>query len=179
MSDISTESPKTETAAAPAAQPSVSAPPSSEENAALRNALAKVQADYAGLQGQLSSLIVERDGLKGSVAKLEPLAKEADGLRVKVEGFINASRESAIIETLRSKLPGAEPLALKGVLAALAEQGKANRYAEDAAVESAKILKLIETEAPGLTRPPTSGGGTQSARPMTGGSAFRGPLSRG
>lgn len=164
MSDISTEPPKTETAAAPAAQPSVSAPPSSEENAALRNALAKIQADYAGLQGQLSSLIVERDGLKGSVAKLEPKANLADELQIKVEGYVNAGRESAIVETLRAKLTGAEPLAIKGVLATLHEAKKINRYAEDAAAEAAKALKLIESEAPSLTRPPTSGGGTQSAR---------------
>lgn len=181
MSDTQAETKTSAAADAPAIAAPVTSPaaPSAEENAALRGALAKVQADYAGLQGQLSSVIVERDGLKGTVAKLEPLAKEADTLRVKVEGFVNAGRESAIVENLRTKLTGAEPLAIRGVLAALAEQGKANRYAEDTAAESAKILKLIESEAPGLTRPATSGGGTASARPQTGGSAFRGPLSRG
>lgn len=159
MSDTNAETPNTETStgapAAAADKPAVV--PSAEENAALRGALAKVQADYA-------ALVVERDGLKGTVAKLEPLAKEADTLRLKVEGFTNSSRESALVDVLRTKLPSAEPLAIRGVLAALSEQGKANRFAEDTATEAAKILKLIESEAPGLTRPATSGGGSQSAR---------------
>lgn len=171
MSDTQAETQTSAAAAAPAiAAPLTSAAPSAEENAALRGALAKVQADYAGLQGQLSSVIVERDGLKGTVAKLEPLAKEADTLRVKVEGFVNAGRESAIVEATRAKYPGADPLAIRGVLAALSEQGKVNRHAEDIAAESAKLQQLIELEAPGLTRPATSGGGTASARATHGAS---------
>lgn len=166
MSDTQAETPTSTAAASPAPAAPVT-PPSAEENAALRGALAKVQADFAALQGQLSSVIVERDGLKETASKLEPKAKLADELQVKVNGFINAGRESAIVEDLRSKLTGAEPLAIRGVLAALSEQGKANRYAEDTATESAKILKLIESEAPGLTRPATTGGGTASARPHT------------
>lgn len=177
MSDIQAET-QTPTVAATTAAVALVPAPNGEENAALRGALDKVRADFAGLQGQLSSVIVERDELKGTVAKLEPLAKLADELQVKVNGFENAGRESAIVEALRSKLPGAEPLAIRGVLAALSEAGKVNRYSPDTATESAKILKLIETEAPGLTRPSTSGGGTASARPVIS-AAFRGPLSRG
>ena len=150
-----------------------------QENAALRGALEKVRADYAALQGEaqllakaatetkaaLGSALVERDMFKAQVSQLEPVAKEAEGLKVQVQGFVNAGREAALVEALRAKLPGAEPLAIRGVLAQLAEQGKAIRYPEDAAAEAAKVLGLIEIEAPSLTRPPTSASGSSLVRP--------------
>lgn len=168
----------TSTTTAPETPPTpTSTGPSAEENAALRNALAKVQQDYAALQGQLSGVIRERDTFKDQTAKLEPKAKLADELQIKVDGFVNTGRETAIVEALRGKLIGAEPLALRGVLAQLNEQGKANRYAEDSAAEAAKILKIIETEAPSLTRPPISASGSSLVRPAAK-AGYRGPFTK-
>lgn len=168
------------TTTAPVTAAPVTATPAADpvENAALRNALEAVRADYAKLAGEtqlvaktatetqaaLGAALRERDTFKAQLAELAPKAKLADELQVRVEGFLNAGRESALVEALRSKLPGAEPLAIRGVLAQLAEQGKAVRYPEDAAAEAAKVLEVISIEAPSLTRPPTLGGGSPGAR---------------
>jgi len=50
------------------------------------------------------------------VTELEPRAKLAADLEIKVTGYVNAGRESAIVEALRVKLPGADALAIGGVL---------------------------------------------------------------
>lgn len=171
----------TDATTAPVTAAPVTATPAADpaENVALRGALEKVRADYATLvsetqlvaktatetQAALGAALRDRDAARAQLAVLEPKAKLADELQVKVEGFVNAGRESALVDALRSKLPGAEPLAIRGVLAQLAEQGKAVRYPEDAAAEAAKVLAVISTEAPSLTRPaPTLGGGSPGAR---------------
>lgn len=163
-----------ETAVTPATTPDPS-----QENTALRGALEAVRADFAKLQGEtalvaktatetqaaLGAALRERDTLREQVGKLEPVAKEADALRVQVQTFVNTGRESAIVDTLRAKLTGAEPLAIRGVLGQLHEDGKINRFAEDAAAEAAKALELISKEAPSLARPATSAGGSSLVRP--------------
>ena len=164
MSDttLTETSPETVSAATPAA---VTPAPSAEENTALRNALTKVQADYASIQGQLSSITAERDAFKATADKFEPLFKEAEGMKAQIQGFVNTNRETAIVETLRAKLPADKtPFEIRSAVLGFHEAGKANRHAEDAVAESAKLLKLIESEAPSLLRPATSGGGTPSAR---------------
>lgn len=138
------------------------------------------QAQLQERDAQLASVIRERDLFKKSVGDLEPKAKLADELQVKVEGFINAGREGAILDQLKTALPGVEPLAIQGVLARLSEQGKAHRYAEDTTSEVQKILALIKQEAPGLTRPPTMAAGSSIIRPQPGGSektGYKGPFS--
>lgn len=172
MSTDATTAPVT----APAA-PVTAADPA--ENVALRGALEKVRADYATLvsetqlvaktatetQAALGAALRDRDAARAQLAELAPKAKLADELQVRVEGYVNAGRESALVEALRSKLPGAEPLAIRGVLAQLAEAGKVSRFPEDAAAEAAKALEVISIEAPSLTRPaPTLGGGSPGAR---------------
>lgn len=116
---------------------------------------------------QLATVLRERDTFKESISKLEPKAKLADELQIKVEGYINQGRENALIDKLRASLPGADPLALKGTLIALAEAGKAQRYSEDTDNEAKKILDLIKLEAPGLTRPTTSAGGSAAVQQTT------------
>jgi len=115
-------------------------------------------------QVALASALRERDAFKVKITELEPVAKEAGDLRVKVEGFVNAGRESVLIDALRSKLPGADVLSIKGVLKTLHDDGKVNRFAEDTAATLAAVLPIITAEAPGLTRPPTSGGGSAGLR---------------
>lgn len=161
----------TDTTTTPTLAPTPAAPTPAPATDTLHAQLAALQADNALLAKSaseqataLAAALRERDALKAQVGELAPRAKVADELTLKVAGFENAARESAIVDTLRAKLPGAEPLAVRGVLAQLAEQGKANRFAEDAAAEAAKVLALISTEAPSLTRPPTSGGGSPGAR---------------
>lgn len=174
MSDTNAETPTSNAADVPATADPVS------------GALSDLQRDNADLaaklkdaQSMLTGLTSERDTLKSTMSKLEVKAKEADQLRAKIEDFGRKEREVAIVEALRAKGVKRTTLEIQGVMMALHEAGKANRFAEDAAAESAKFHKLFETEAPGLLQSPTSGGGSQSARPLTGGSAFRGPLSRG
>lgn len=156
-----------ETSTTPA--PSTADP--TQENAALRSALDKVRADYTVLKEENDLLARTANESKAAlgaalaeVDKLAPVAKEADGLRAQVQGYVNAGREAAIVEALRAKLTGAEPLAIRGVLATLHETGKVNKFAEDAAAEAGKALELISKEAPSLTRPLTTAGGSSAVR---------------
>jgi len=151
---------------------------SSGEADILARKLGEQNTKVASLTEQLAAVLRERDTFKSEVDKLSPLAKEADGLRVQVQGFVNAGRESAIVERLRTALPGAEPLAIRGVLSSLAESGKINRYAEDASVEANKAIELIKSEAPSLTRPPTSAGGSAAVRPAVAKPGYRGPFAK-
>lgn len=152
MSD-SDQTPETTTPAAPA-------PSTSGEVDILARKLGEQNQKVAALNEQLAAALRERDTYKESVGKLEPLAKEANDLRVKVEGFLNTAKEGAILERLRAQLPGAEVLAIRGVVRDLADAGKVNRYSDDASAEATKILELIKSEAPSLTRPPTGAGGS-------------------
>ena len=52
-----------------------------------------------------------------------------------------------VVEALRVKYPGAEPLVIRGTLAALAKAGKVNPHAEDTAAELAKVLPVIAAES--------------------------------
>jgi hypothetical protein len=114
---------------------------------------------------QIAALTGERDTFKATIAALEPRAAKADELAVKVTDLTNAKHEASLVDALRAKLPGADPLAIRGVLGELHKAGKANRFAEDTAAELARVLPVINAEAPSLTRPPTTGGGSPGARP--------------
>ena len=173
MSEVVT-TPAAETAQ-PIAQPLVDP---ARENAALRGALDKLRVDFDTLKNENGLLartanetkaalgygLIERDTVKEQLSKLEPVAKEAETLRVQVQTYTNAARESAIIDALRGKMTGAEPLAIKGVLGTLHDSGKINKFGEDAAAEAAKALELITKEAPSLLRPATVAGGSSGVR---------------
>lgn len=148
------------------------------ELATLRSSLADLQADNARLASEslivakganesrtaLAALTTERDAFKQQVADLEPRAKLAADLEIKVTGYVNAGRESALVEALRAKMPGAEPLAIRGVLTTLHDAGKINRFAEDTAATVAAALPIITAEAPSLLRPPTGASGSSQVR---------------
>lgn len=166
MSDV-IQTPDTPTAAqAAAAALATLKPPPVERSEAdiLAVKLNEQTTKVATLTEQLAATMRERDTFKESVAKFEPLAKEADKLRIQVEGFVNQGRESAIVDKLRTALPGAEPLAIRGVLSSLHESGKLNRYSEDAAAAAATAIELIKSEAPSLTRTPTGASGSAAVR---------------
>lgn len=136
-------------------------------------ALAELQRDNAALsrliadrQQQLDTTQRERDTFKAEVDKLTPRAKLVEELQQKVGGYEAEKREHALFEAVRPKVPGAEPLALRGVIAELHKQGRINKAPEDAAAEGEKLLKAIETDSPSFLRPPTSTGGTAGARPQ-------------
>lgn len=158
MSD-SIETPE---AATPVASPDLAS--LQGENQILASKLAEMNSKLGEASQQLASVLRERDSFKDAVGKLEPKAKLADELQLKVEGFVNQGRESAILEKLRAQLPGAEVLALQGVVSKLHESGRVNRYSDDSAAESKKIFELIKTEAPSLMRQPTMAGGTAAVR---------------
>lgn len=156
------------------------------ENVTLRNALEAVRADFAKLQGEttivakgatesqaaLTAAIRERDLFKTQVTELEPKAKLAADLEVKVTGYVNASREAAIVEVLRGSkeyTPEADLLSLRGTLTMLHDSGAINKFAEDAAAEAKKAFELIKVQAPGLTRPAMSASGTSLVRPNNAG----------
>lgn len=157
------------------------APDPAAENVTLRTTLAALQADNARLlaesqtvargatesQTALAAALRDRDALTVRVTALEPLAAERDALQLKVEGFTNEKRETALVDALRAKFPGADALAIGGVVAKLHEQGKINRFAEDPAAEVAKALPIITAEAPSLARPPTGAAGSSLVRPTT------------
>jgi len=151
------------------------------ENATLRTTLAEMQADNARLlsesqivakgatesQAALTAAIRDRDAFKVEIEALKPKAALVADLEVKITGYVNAGRELALVEALRAKLPGAEPLAIRGVISQLHEAGKVNRYPEDPAAEVAKALPIITAEAPSLARPLTGTGGSSLLRQGT------------
>jgi len=155
------------------------------EHATLRTTLASLQADNQRLaadlgaatttaaqsldqiKATLADTIRERDTFSAQIKTLEPKAALAADLEIKVNGFINEKRETSLIATLKGKLPGADDLAIKGVLMTLHDAGEINRFAEDAAAEATKALPIIALKAPSLTRPPTSGGGSAGLRETT------------
>lgn len=167
----------------PAPAPAVVAPPvvppPDGTVADLTARLAEANSRAGQFAQQLAALTGERDTFKAQIAELTPKAAKADELAVKVTDLTNAKHEASLVDALRAKLPGADPLAIRGVLGELHKAGKANRFAEDTAAELARVLPVISAEAPSLTRPPTSGGGSPGARQPEGkGSGYRGPFSK-
>lgn len=156
--------------APPVIAPPVVAPPDgtvADLTSKLADATAKL-AEATSRAGQfaqqITTLTSERETFAAKMAALEARAVKADELAVKVTDMTNAQREGSLVDALRVKLPGADPLAIRGVLGELHKAGKVNRFAEDTAAELARVLPVITTEAPGLARPPTSGGGSPGAR---------------
>lgn len=137
-------------------------------------ALADLQRDNLALSRQVeearrqaATAIGERDAFKTQIDQLAPKAKLADELTLENNGYKNRERETKLFEAVRAKAPGGESLALRGTISQLHEQGKINRFAEDATVEAGKVLELLKVEAPSFLRPPTSSGGSPGARPDT------------
>lgn len=168
-------------------------PDPAAENATLRTTLAALQTDNARLLSEaqtvaktatdnataLAAALRERDTFKQQAIELEPRAKQADELKLQVEGYVNAGRETALVEALRAKLPSAEPLVIRGMLTTLHDAKRINKFAEDHTAELAKVLPIITAEAQSLTRPPTSGGGSSGVRPDPAKPAgYRGPFSK-
>lgn len=162
------------------------------ENATLRTTLADLQADNARLLAEsqivakganesrtaLAAIITERDTYKTQIADLEPRAKLADSLKIQVDGFVNEKREAALVDGLRAKFTGADPLAIAGVVAKLHEQGKINRFAEDSTAEVAKAVPIITAEAPSLARPLTGTAGSSLFRTAPAKPGYRGPFAK-
>jgi chromosome segregation ATPase len=159
------------------------------EATTLRTTLTALQADNARLvtevstaqqtgatsvaefKASLADAIRDRDvlttratTLEEQIKALEPKVKRADELEITVAGYITEKRENALVSELRKKLPGADELTLRGVLDKLHQANEINRFAEDTATEAAKALPIITVKAPGLTRPPTAGGGSAGLR---------------
>lgn len=132
----------------------------------LSEKLAESNTRAGTLAQQLAALTTERDGFRTQVADLTPKAARLVELEGTVTALTNEKHERLLISELRNsgKLPGADELTLSGVLVKLHEQGAINRFAADPKAEAAKALPIITTAAPGLTRPPTSGGGSPGAR---------------
>ena len=98
---------------------------------------------------------------------LEPKAVLADELQIKVNGFVNEKRETALVDAVRGKFPGADTLAIRGVLTTLHDAGRINKFAEDTNAALTAALPIITAEAPSLTRPLTAGGGSAGLREST------------
>jgi len=132
----------------------------------LSEKLAESNTRAGTLAQQLAALTTERDGFKTQVADLSPKAARLVELEGTVTALTNEKHERLLISELRNsgKLPGADELTIAGVLVKLHESGQINRFAADAKAEAAKAIPIITTAAPGLTRPPTSGGGSPGAR---------------
>ena len=153
----------TETLTPPVVAPPVVAPPDGTV-ADLTAKLAEANARAGTFAQQVATLTGERDTFKSQIADLGPKAAQAADLAIKLTDLTNASRESAFVEALRGKLPGADALAIRGVLGELAKAGKINRYPEDPAAALATALPIITAEAPSFTRPAVGvGGGSLSA----------------
>jgi hypothetical protein len=146
------------------APPSTTAAPSADivarlegETKILAEKLAAANARVGEFASQVSTLTSANDTFKASMAALESRAAKADELAVMVTDMTNAKHEASLVDALRAKLPGADPLAIRGVLGELHKAGKVNRFATDTAAELARAA-VINVEAPSPP-PPTSGGG--------------------
>lgn len=141
-------------------------PPPDGTAADLAAKLAEANTRAGNLAQQLAALTAERDGFKTQVADLTPKAARLVELEGTVTALTNEKHERNLIAELRNsgKLPSADDLTLSGVLVKLHESGQINRFAADTKAEAAKAIPIITTAAPGLTRPPTSGGGSPGAR---------------
>lgn len=158
------------------------------ENASLRNALEAVRVNFDALkadnarlateaqtvataanatQAALAQAIRDRDAVQAQFKVLEPKAVLADELQIKVNGFVNEKRETALVDAVRGKFPGADTLAIRGVLTTLHDAGRINKFAEDTNAALTAALPIITAEAPSLTRPLTAGGGSAGLREST------------
>lgn len=158
------------------------------ENASLRNALEAVRVNFDALKADnarlateaqtvataanatqvtLAQAIRDRDAALQQFKVLEPKAVLADELQIKVNGFVNEKRETALVDAVRGKFPGADTLAIRGVLTTLHDAGRINKFAEDTNAALTAALPIITTEAPSLTRPLTAGGGSAGLREST------------
>jgi hypothetical protein len=114
----------------------------------------------------LKSITAERDSLAAELRardkKIGELTGERDAFKGQVDGFERAGREGALVERLQRDLPGADRMALRGVLAVLGEAKKIDRFpmAEQLDETAKKAIELIKAEAPSLTRPPPAVGGS-------------------
>ncbi len=119
----------------------------------------------------LKSITAERDQalaeLKAREKKIAELTGERDGYKGQVDGFVRQGREGALIERLQRDLPGADKMALRGVVAVLGEGNKIDRFppAEQLEEVAKKAIELIKTEAPSLTRPAPAVGGSNGVPP--------------
>lgn len=119
----------------------------------------------------LKSITAERDALAAEVKlrdkKIGELTGERDAFKGQVEGFERAGREGALVERLQRELPGADKMALRGVLAVLGESKKIDRFplAEQLEETAKKAIELIKSEAPSLTRPAPAVGGSNGVPP--------------
>lgn len=152
------EAPKAETPA-----PQTSEAPKADAQIAWEKERSSLIDQLKGVQGQLASVLKERDTFASTVKEWEPKVKEADTLRLKVEDFVRRDREFAIISRVRRDIPHAGDLELRGVLGALHETGKLDRYSEDSEGTAKKALELIRSEAPNLLRAPTGASGSAAA----------------
>ena len=78
-----------------------------------------------------------------------------------------------VVSKIRDALPHASDLELRGVLAALHEEGAIDRHGDKPDEVAAKALELIKSKAPALTRPPAQGGGPNGAPPQNTGRRFQ------
>lgn len=111
--------------------------------------------------GRLTEQLKARDG------EVAALTTERDGFRVQVETFTRREAEGRLIGKLRTDLPHADEVTLRGTVALFAEAGKVNRYPKEDELEATATaaLELIRKEAPSLTRQPVApaGGGVNGA----------------
>lgn len=156
----------TSTPAAPVTAPADVVARLEGEAKVLAEKLAEANTRAGQFAQQLAAVTTERDGFKTQIADLAPKAVRLVELEGTVATLTNEKHERLLVAELRAsgKLPGADDLTLAGVLVKLHESGQINRFAADSKAEAAKAIPIITTAAPGLTRPPTYGGGSPGAR---------------
>lgn len=140
----------------PAAEPQADdAPPPPAPEDPLKVALRDVQTRHDDLAAKF----------RAEADKASKLARENATLREQVETFGRREREGAIVGRLRDALPHLSAFAVKGALAALAEEGKVDRYAADADATAKAALEVLKTVDPNLLRAPAPQGGGPSGAP--------------
>lgn len=121
-----------------------------------------MQADVSRLQGEVQS----RDRKIAEMQReLEKVGKERGDLAGQIERFSKMQQEAKLVGRVREQVPGASDLAIRGMLAALHEEGALDRYAPDDKLEETAKL-AVEKIKPAIGRPPAQGGGPGGAPPQ-------------
>lgn len=156
-----TEAPKAETKPEQKADPKPEAKSEAKGDDAYVASLRSIQSENVRLGEEL----------KGRESKISTLEKELSGLKAQVDLFQKREREGSILSKIRAQIPHAGDLELRGVLAALHESGKLDRFSEDSESTARKALEMIKTDAPNLLRAPMGPGGSAAAPPTAPGVA--------
>jgi hypothetical protein len=121
--------------------------------------VADLEVKLAEHAARVAELATERDALSERAKAADTLTGERDRLAGEVKKLTDQSRETALLDKLFGALPHAPRGDVKRMLRGLADEGKANRYSDNADKTAAEILDILKADGSALLRAPVGAGG--------------------